>query len=353
MSVYSVASFFSGAGGLDLGFESTERFEITWANEYDRRVFDTFRANFPSTMLVGKSIETVHPDEIPEVHGFVGGPPCQSWSEAGARRGIDDPRGQLFNTYIKLLAAKKPAFFLAENVSGILFQRNADALNQILHEFSAAGYDVHYGLLNASDYGVPQDRERVIFVGFRTDLQVKYQPPTKFESKVTLREAIARFDANGAVPVASIEDLKKSVNVPNHHYFDSSHYSFIYMSRNRRRGWDECSFTIQATASHAPLHPSSPEMRKLDIDKWEFTSGTSKTRRLSVRECAAIQTFPDDFVFTYENINSGYRMVGNAVPVLFAKSIAESIAEALSQAGLSHSMPVAPKTLNQGVISRY
>jgi DNA (cytosine-5)-methyltransferase 1 len=351
---YKVASFFSGAGGLDLGFKETKKFQIPWANEYDKRVFATFERNFPETQLAKKSIEQVSSGEIPDgVHGFVGGPPCQSWSEAGARRGIDDPRGRLFNTYIDLLAAKQPAFFLAENVSGILFQRNAKALEDILEEFAKAGYDVYYGLLNASDYEVPQDRERVIFIGFRSDLKAKYVPPKPIQDKKNLKDALAGLVFDDAISITPGNALSPSARFENNHYFDSKHFSYIYMSRNRQRQLEECSFTIQATASYAPLHPESPPMKKIEKDKWEFTSGDQITRRLSVRECARIQTFPDGFGFEYSNVTDGYRMVGNAVPVVFAKHLANSIAEVLKTIPIEKLRTLDGQHKLKGTISRF
>lgn len=153
-----VAALFAGAGGLDLGFTQAG-FEVPWANEYDKDIWATYEANFPNSKLDRRSITDVADDEIPEVDGFIGGPPCQSWSEAGSARGIEDKRGQLFFEYLRLIEAKKPLFFLAENVSGILFSRHNPALDSILKGFADLGYNVSYGLLNARDYGVPEDRK--------------------------------------------------------------------------------------------------------------------------------------------------------------------------------------------------
>ena len=157
-----IASFFSGAGGLDRGFENAG-FEVVWANEYDKSIWETYEKNFPKTKLDKRSIVKIEPADLPdEIDGMIGGPPCQSWSEAGALRGIEDHRGQLFFNYIDLIKAKRPKFFLAENVSGILAARHRPAFVKILESFAELGYNVSYSLLNANDYGVPQDRQRVI-----------------------------------------------------------------------------------------------------------------------------------------------------------------------------------------------
>ena len=126
----NIVSFFTGAGGLDLGFKKAG-FNIVWANEYDKDIWKTFEANFPNTVLDKRSIVKVLSDEVPDCDGIIGGPPCQSWSEAGALRGINDHRGQLFYEFIRILKDKQPKFFLAENVSGMLAKRHSEALVNI------------------------------------------------------------------------------------------------------------------------------------------------------------------------------------------------------------------------------
>ena len=171
-----ISSFFTGAGGLDLGFKNAGA-QILYANEFDKKIWSTFELNFTklsNTFLDKRSITDVAVSEVPDCDGIIGGPPCQSWSEAGALRGIDDKRGQLFFDFIRILKEKKPLFFLAENVSGMLAGRHRDALNNIIYLFEESGYEVSYQLLNTSDYGVPQDRQRVIFVGYRKDLGKKF-----------------------------------------------------------------------------------------------------------------------------------------------------------------------------------
>src|SRR5690554_2075270 len=184
-----IVSLFSGAGGLDIGFEAAG-FKTIWANEYDKEIWETFEKNFPDTVLDRRSIRDVSSKDIPECDGIIGGPPCQSWSEAGALRGIDDERGQLFFEFIRILIDKKPKFFLAENVSGMLAKRHSKALLNIIQMFEDAGYDVDYKLLNAKDYETPQDRKRVIFLGFRKDLNLKVSFPKPIKNPPTLKDAI-------------------------------------------------------------------------------------------------------------------------------------------------------------------
>lgn len=325
-----IISLFAGAGGLDLGFEKAG-FNVMWANEYDKDIWETYEKNHPQTFLDRRSITAIGADDVPDCDGIIGGPPCQSWSEAGALRGADDKRGQLFFDFIRLLTAKQPSFFLAENVSGMLIGKHREALKNIQIHFKEAGvgYDLHFQMLNAKNFEVPQDRKRVFFIGFRKDLNVDFTFPKGFAKEVTLQEAISDL-AEGALPaVNGKEKFNKECIVPNHEYLDGG-FSSMYMSRNRVRSWNEVSFTIQAGGRHAPMHPQAPKMKLAEPDKRVFVEGEEHLyRRLSVRECARIQTFPDSFIFHYKNISAGYKMIGNAVPVMLAYHLAKEINNSL------------------------
>jgi|TARA_B110000093_G_scaffold181191_1_gene224735 DNA (cytosine-5)-methyltransferase 1 len=327
----NVVSFFAGAGGLDLGFQKAG-FNVVWANEYDKDIWETYEKNHKNTILDRRSIVNIESEEVPECDGVIGGPPCQSWSEAGSLRGINDKRGQLFYDFIRILEAKQPKFFLAENVSGMLLERHSEALKNIKEMFKNAGYRLSFKLLNASDFDVPQDRKRVFFVGIREDLDFEFQFPQPLKKKVTLEQNIA--DLKGSVVPAKEGNKtnKENCKVPNHEYMIGG-FSSMFMSRNRVRSWDEQSFTIQAGGRHAPLHPQAPKMKFIEQNIRVFVPGKEDLyRRLSVRECARIQTFPNDFVFHYSHIAAGYKMIGNAVPVNLAKHIATSIKSQIENA---------------------
>ncbi len=319
-----VVSLFSGCGGLDLGFEKAG-FEITWANEYDNTIWETFQYNFPKVFLDKRSIVDIPSSEIPDTDGIIGGPPCQSWSEAGACRGINDHRGQLFFEYIRVLKDKQPLFFLAENVSGILANIHREAFGRIINEFSSAGYSLAHLLLNAKYYNVPQDRERVIIVGYHKKMGKIYSFPGGLCKLVTLKDTIWDLK-DSALPAKTYNKTNgDTLEIPNHEYMIGG-FSTIYMSRNRVRSWDEQSFTIQAGGRHAPIHPQAPKMKFIEKNKREFIKGKEHLyRRLSIRECARIQTFPDNFIFKYNNLADGYKMVGNAVPIEFAHILAREI----------------------------
>jgi DNA (cytosine-5)-methyltransferase 1 len=326
----TVAALFAGAGGLDLGFKRAG-FNVLWANEYDKDIWQTYEANFPSTKLDRRSISQISSSDVPAIDGIIGGPPCQSWSEAGAARGIKDQRGKLFWEYMRILEARKPLFFFAENVSGILFDRHRKAFDSILNGFIKLGYNVSFGLLNANDYGVPQDRERVIIVGYRVETQKFFVPPPIDAIKPTLKDAIG--DLTDSVVAALSTNYSNPNQVLENHEYMIGGFSSMFMSRNRVRPWDKPSFTIQAGGRHAPIHPQAQTMKKIEKDVWEFDSESiSQYRRLSVRECARIQTFPDEHKFVYRRISDGYKMIGNAVPVEFAFRLATRINKDLKDA---------------------
>lgn len=319
-----IVSFFTGAWWLDIGFEKAW-FHVTWANEYDSAIWETFQHNFPHTILDKRSITDIPASEVPDSIWMVWWPPCQSWSEAGAGRGIEDKRGQLFYEYIRILKEKEPLFFLAENVPGILLPKHKEAFENILNQFKALNYNVSYYLVNANDYGVPQDRNRVIIVGYHKKMGKIFMPPPWFSQKPVLKDAI--FDLRSAKPAKE----KNYANDPadlafvNHEYMIGG-FSTMFMSRNRVRTWNEPSFTIQAGWRHAPLHPQAPKMKFISQNVRVFEPWKEHLyRRLSVRECARIQTFPDDYIFKYKSVPDGYKMIGNAVPVELAKNIAMTI----------------------------
>lgn len=332
----NIVSLFSGCGGLDLGFERAG-FNIVWANEYDKDIWATYERNHSDTVLDRRSITDISELEIPECDGIIGGPPCQSWSAGGAKRGIEDSRGQLFWDYIRILNAKNPKFFVAENVKGMLSPRHADALKTFKESFQSAGkygYDLYFQCVNAADYGVPEDRHRVLFIGFRKDLDIQYSfpPPITPEGKrITLWDAISDLKDKQplALPNGIVPSDRFNPDVMNHEYMESG-FSPIYMSRNRVKDWNEVSFTIQASGRQAPIHPQAPKMELVHKELRRFVPGYEHLyRRLSVREVARIQTFPDDFIFVYNNINVGYKMIGNAVPVRLAEVVGRSIVEVL------------------------
>lgn len=334
-----VISLFSGCGGLDLGFERAG-FEIPVANEFDKTIWATFKVNHPKTHLIEDDIRNVRKEDIEqyiggEVDGIIGGPPCQSWSEAGSLKGIKDARGQLFFDYIRILKEFRPKFFLAENVSGMLANRHSEAVQNILQLFGEAGYDVSFSLVNAKDYGVAEERKRVFYIGFRKDLGIDFGFPkgsTKDDSKkITLRDII--WDLQETAVPSGPQNHHNPEAVNNNEYFTGA-YSPIFMSRNRVKSWDEQAFTVQASGRQCQLHPQAPKMVKVGINDCRFVEGKENLyRRMTIREVARVQGFPDEFQFIYEDTNTAYKMIGNAVPVNLAYEIAVAIKKYLEGNG--------------------
>ena len=332
----NLLSLFSGCGGLDLGFKRAG-FKISVANEFDKNIFETFKENHQDTHLIEGDIRKISKNDIKpyvedEITGIIGGPPCQSWSEAGNLIGIDDERGKLFFDYIRLLRDFTPKFFLAENVSGMLAERHSKAVKVILKLFEDAGYRVTLNLVNAKDYGVAEERKRVFFIGFRNDLNILFQFPrgstAEDDKKITLRDVIWDLQYN-AVPSERNYHNPNAIN--NNEYFTGS-FSPIFMSRNRVKSWDEQAFTVQASGRQCQLHPQAPKMIKFGKNDCRFVTGKENLyRRMTVREIARIQGFPDDFKFIYKNINDAYKMIGNAVPVNLAYEIAIAIKNVLEE----------------------
>lgn len=322
-----VISLFSGCGGLDLGFERAG-FDVPIANEYDKTIWSTFKVNHPKTRLIEGDIRSVLETDFPiDVDGIIGGPPCQSWSEAGSLKGIEDARGQLFYDYIRILRAVKPKFFLAENVSGMLAKRHSDAVKNIVNMFDESGYDVTLTLVNARDYGVAQERKRVFYIGFRKQLHVNFVFPKGStedkDKRTTLRDVI--WDLQYSAIPAAARNFHNPAAINNNEYFTGA-YSPIFMSRNRVKGWDEQAFTVQASGRQCQLHPQAPKMVKFGSNDYRFVRGQETLyRRMTVREIARVQGFPDDFRFVYDNVDDAYKMIGNAVPVNLAFEIASAI----------------------------
>lgn len=327
----NIISLFSGCGGLDLGFEKAG-FDIPIANEFDKTIWDTFKINHPKTKLIEGDIRNIKEEDFPnEIDGIIGGPPCQSWSEAGSLKGINDERGQLFFDYIRILKSKQPKFFLAENVSGMLANRHSEAVKNIVTLFEECGYDVTITLVNAKDYGVAQERKRVFYIGFRKDLKIDFSFPegstANDSDKITLKDVIWDLQ-DSAVP--TLEKNKHNPSAINNNEYYIGSYSPIFMSRNRVKDWNEQAFTVQASGRQCQLHPQAPKMAKFGKNDCRFIEGYEKLyRRMTIREIARIQGFPDSFKFIYTNANDAYKMIGNAVPVNLAYEIAISIKKAL------------------------
>ncbi|TPG69301.1 DNA cytosine methyltransferase [Brevibacillus laterosporus] len=310
----SVVSLFAGAGGLDTGLKMAG-FNVIWANEIDKDACDSYTANHSETYVERGDIRNVK--TFPKADLVVGGYPCQGFSLAGNRL-VTDERNYLYREFVRCLRQANPKFFIAENVKGLLTMAGGQIIEAMIQDFKNEGYIVTHHLVNASDYGVPQDRERVIIVGVREDMGYHYELPFPTHgSGLGQKPHVTLKDAIGHLKLSEIGEVYEST------------FSSRYLSRNRKRAWNEVSFTIQASGRHAPLHPSGEPMIKIGSDEWVLPE-TSEHRRLSYIECALIQTFPADYIWR-GSLGSIYKQIGNAVPCLLAKAISKPIADFLKQ----------------------
>lgn len=233
----NVISLFSGCGGLDLGFERAGP-DIPVANEYDPTIFETFKVNHPRTHLIEGDIRKVTKKDIAQflsgdVDGIIGGPPCQSWSEAGALREIEDARGQLFFDYIRILKEFRPRFFLAEE----------------------AGYDVSLTMVNAKNYGVAEKRKRVFYIGFRNDLHIDFVFPKGSteddEKKLTLRNII--WDLQETAVPAGPKNYHNPEAINNNEYFTGAYSPIFMCPRSMSRPTRQRSFLQSTSSARRPV----------------------------------------------------------------------------------------------------
>lgn len=302
-----VISLFSGAGGLDKGLVLANN-TIVWANDIDKDAVATYKKNIGSDIVCG-DINDLDFSAVPDADVVVGGFPCQGFSVANMRRSVDDGRNQLYKSFLRMVVEKCPKYFIAENVRGILNLGKGAVISAIVTDFEKAGYLVTVNLVNMADFGVPQTRRRVIILGQRRDLgnEMRLAIPPKTNSDkssdglpgwVSIKEAIGHFPEPG-----------DNCGIPNH-VASSYKVSFRNFTGHRHTDPDKPSPTILARGNGKGGVVAIPHY--------------NGERRLTIRESASIQTFPEDFEFVGKK-NSCYRQIGNAVPVKFAKMLGEEL----------------------------
>ncbi len=298
-----VISLFSGAGGLDLGFIKAGH-EIVWANDLYEDAVETYRNNIGNHILC-KDIFLVDPDDIPNCDIVIGGFPCQGFSVANTKRNVADERNKLYRQLLRIIEAKSPKFFLAENVKGIMSLGKGEVLKLIVRDFTDAGYTVQARVLNAADYGVPQLRQRVFIVGVRNDIDFEFDYPEPTHSSAGT-DGLSKWVSVGTA-LKKFPDPDGPHNIPNHKY---SKYKL------RFNGY----------LGHRMINPDTPAptvtARGDDKGGVVVLHHPNNQRRMSCRELATVQSFPKDYVF-YGNRSSVYRQIGNAVPPMLAYAVAK------------------------------
>lgn len=312
---HSVVSFFSGCGGLDLGFLGGVRyrdellpahpFEIVSAYDFEKRCVETYHMNIGPHAEV-KDLSEAKPEHFPKADVLIGGFPCQDFSISGPRVGLDSDRGKLYGALVNYMRCHRPKVVVAENVPHLESIDDGAVYKTILADLESTGYRFERWKLFAPDYGVPQNRSRLFLIGVRDDIQGHPIMPDP-----THRGAYRSVDW-------AIKDLEHITDdsVPNQ---DQYFKALVAKDRGRSRsqGDEKCmsgqpSYTIRANSrSRIQFHYNLP-------------------RRLTVRECARLQTFPDDFVFPYST-TANMKQIGNAVPPLLANHVARSIADFMNK----------------------
>lgn len=325
----SYIDLFSGVGGLSLGFEM-EGFDNIFSVDCNKTFCSTYKKNFPSHTLIEKDIKNLTEKEVlelingKEIDLIIGGPPCQGFSMAGniGRTFVDDSRNHLFKEFARIVSIVKPKFFIMENVARLYNHNKGKTREEILSLFRKLGYSVNCEVLNSANYGVPQIRNRVIFIGNKLNLPNTF-PERTSENYKTVKEAIEDL------PKLSSGEIS---NIPNHEAMTHSEQmlnkmSFVSNGGSRKQIPEEIrpkSGDIRKYIKYNADEPSiciTGDMRKV----FHY----SQNRALTVRELARIQSFPDNFIFLGSKI-SQQQQVGNAVPPLMSNALAKIIKEKLS-----------------------
>lgn len=310
-----IVSLFSGAGGLDLGLAQAGH-KIVWANDIFADAVATYRENLGDHIRMQDIVE-VPSDEIPDCDAVVGGFPCQGFSMANRTRHASDPRNVLFHEMVRVVTDKQPRYFIAENVKGLLSMEKGQVLASIKEEFAAAGYRVEHHLVNAADYGVPQSRWRVLIAGVRNDqtwLPVFPPAPTHADPVVAHGLGLQPWRAVGEA-LSHFPPPDGGAVIPNH---EQSRYKLRFNGHLGHRVID-------------PLRPSPTVTARGDERGGVVVlHHPDNRRRMTARELAAVQSFPDDFVFSGTK-TSAYRQIANAVPPLLGKAIGLMLAQADAQ----------------------
>jgi len=330
VKLLKVCSLFAGCGGLDLGFELAEhsklKFKIVWANDFDKSACATYRRNFPNVELIEDDIWDYDLNKLPKCDVILGGFPCQDFSilRGDTRSGFESKRGLLYTKFVEAVSKRQPLFFVAENVKGLLSAHGGWAIKKIKEDFEKVdhvGYNVEYKLINFADFGVPQNRQRVVIVGVRNDLGIRFDfpEPTHKDKHINVKEAfkgVEKVKLNNEKLKMNESTRKKLERIPaGGNYSDLSEYS--------KKNW--------MSLIYKRLHPDKPSPTIVACGgggTWGYHY--AEPRALTNRERARIQTFPDNFEFI-GSTTEVRKQIGNAVPPMGIKPIAEQILKVVNK----------------------
>lgn len=330
---YNVLELFAGGGGLALGLEEAG-FNTVGLIEIDKHCCNTLRTNRPNWNVIEESIVTVaergirnYINENIEIDLLSGGYPCQAFSYAGKKLGLEDVRGTMFYYYAAILRDLMPKMFIAENVKGLVSHDGGKTLQTMKNVFEEIGYRVVYKVLNAMNYGVAQKRQRIIIIGIRNDIEdIQFKYPKPFEYIPNLRDVLIDVPTSLGTKYPETKRRVLELVPPGGYWRDlPDEIAMDYMGKSyysgggrtgmaRRISWDEPCLTLTCSPAQKQTERCHPE----------------ETRPFTVREYARIQSFPDEWQFT-GSIGVQYKQIGNAVPVKFGKAIGLSIINTLNQ----------------------
>ncbi|MGB7202503.1 MAG: DNA (cytosine-5-)-methyltransferase [Pyrinomonadaceae bacterium] len=290
-------SLFSGCGGTDSALEKAG-YDIVWANDIWSVAGDIYDLNMKSCRMTVGDISGFN--TFPSAELLVGCYPCQSYSQAGSRN-WNSNTNYLYRQFDRVLRKVKPKAFVVENVNGMAFGENYNLLMNQVYRYRLAGYRVKWSVLNAKDFGVAQNRRRIFLVGIRSDIDFNYKFPKPTHGPGTENKYVSQRDVIGNMPAWPEGE------------FNDEPFHWYYLSRKRRNAWSEPSACIVGNWRHVPLHPSSPPLKRIHTDRWEFTR-PGRARRMSFRECAALQGFGPYWNWSAGTIRDRFQAIGNAVP---------------------------------------
>lgn len=362
---YNCIELFAGAGGLGTGFIN-RGFNIISANDIWKIAGETYLANHPKVRYVVKDIADLTTADLLAETGYdkndidviVGGPPCQGFSTLG-KRFIDDPRNKLFKEYVRLVKEIKPKFFVMENVAGILNMEGGKVLDNIVKAFTDIGYSLDYKLLNAAEYGVPQQRERVFFIGTITNVKIRYPKKThSISGEECLPSALTLWDAIGDLPQNDDKEITEYTCEPQNDYQKKLRNGATILTNHKPTNHNE---KAKKMMSYIPMGKSVWDVRQTIPKKYIPTSGYGNTyarlnayepgmtitrnfacisssrcihpylnRGLTAREAARIQSYSDDYIFMGSKSDI-HLQIGNSVPPILASKIADVVADMLDE----------------------
>lgn len=316
--MYKVVSLFSGCGGADLGiiggfqynkfFYKNLPYKLIYATDIDQKALNTHKKNFKCNDVICKDICSLSTLEIPDCDIVIGGFPCQSFSTVNPTKNPFDDRANLYKQMVRIIMAKKPKVFVAENVKGFMTLHNGTICRTVITSFKEAGYHVYTKLVNAADYGIPQKRERVIMVGIRND--INFLNEYQFPKETTKNNWIP---LSAAVPKLAIKEKK-------YYFSERAVWGMKHAKNNMKRGLyqnlNEPCLTITSHLAKVSINSRDPVLL---VDP-----AHEVYRRFTPYEAAKIQSFPDTFQFAGSETDA-YRQIGNAIPPVLFWHIAKSI----------------------------